>query len=144
MTKDYGLPGLRLGYAIGGKELIETLRIVAPPWNVNVIAQKTGVAVMKREEYLRQGLLKIQDSRNYLTGELSQLGFSIVPSDAHYFLVKVGHATEYRRALLKYGIMVRDCTSFDLPEYVRISTRTRPECEKLIKAMKIILEESNE
>lgn len=144
MTKDYGLPGLRLGYAVGWKELIETLRAVAPPWNVNVIAQKTGVAVMKREEYLQQSLLKIQDSGKYLTGEITRLGFSIIPSDTHYFLVKVGNATEYRRALLKYGIMVRDCTSFDLPEYVRISTRTKPECEKLIKAMKIILEENNE
>jgi histidinol-phosphate aminotransferase len=139
MTKDYGLPGLRLGYAVASREIIDTLRRAAPPWNVNVIAQKTGAAVLKREEYLQQSLIKIQQSKLYLTGELSRLGFSVTPSDAHYFLVKVGNALECRRALLKYGIMVRDCTSFGLPEYIRVSPRTMPECEKLIKAMTSLL-----
>ena len=42
MTKDYGLCGLRLGYAIAHQEIIDCLRRVRPPWNVNIIAQKAG------------------------------------------------------------------------------------------------------
>jgi histidinol-phosphate aminotransferase len=141
MTKDYGLPGLRLGYTVAPKEIIDCLRLVAPPWNVNVIAQKTGVAVLEQEEYLGKSLINIQKSKTYLTGELSRLGFSVIPSDAHYFLIKVGNAPECRHALLKCGIMVRDCTSFGLPEYIRVSPRTMPECEKLVKAMTKIISE---
>ena len=57
MTKDYGLPGLRLGYAVARQEIIDSLRRVCPPWNVNIIAQKVGTAVLKNEEYLEQSLL---------------------------------------------------------------------------------------
>jgi len=141
MTKDYGLPGLRLGYAIAPKAIIDCLRLVLPPWNVNVIAQEAGTAVLKEEEHLKESLGKVREAKIYLVEELSRLGFSVTPSDAHYFLVKVGSASACRQALLKYGIMVRDCTSFGLPEYVRISPRTLPECEKLIVAMAKIINE---
>jgi histidinol-phosphate aminotransferase len=139
MTKDYGLPGLRLGYAAARREIIDGLRLVVPPWNVNIIAQEAGIAVMGQEEYLRQSLRQVREARGFLTTELARLGFRVLPSDAHYFLVKVGNAPVCRRALLKYGIMVRDCSSFGLPEYIRLSPRALPECEKLIKAMTNIL-----
>jgi histidinol-phosphate aminotransferase len=141
MTKDYGLPGLRLGYAVSRRELIDNLRLVTPPWNVNVVAQESGIAALKQQEYLKKSLAKIREAKESLMEGLSRLGFSILPSGAHYFLVKVGNAPNCRRALLKYGIMVRDCTSFGLPEYIRVSPRTMPECEKFIKAMTKIIGE---
>jgi histidinol-phosphate aminotransferase len=139
MTKDYGLPGLRLGYALASKEIIDCLRLVAPPWSVNAVAQEAGIAVLENDQYLRETLAKTRQIKRYLAGEFSRLGFTVMPSDAHYFLVKVGNAPECRRALLSYGIMVRDCSSFGLPEYIRISPRTLPECEKLVSAVKNLI-----
>jgi len=139
MTKDYGLPGLRLGYAVACREIVNSLRQVCPPWNVNIIAQKIGTAVLNNGEYLEQSLGQIQEAKRFLTGELSRLGFKVVPSDANYFLVKVGSARSFRHTLLRHGIIVRDCSSFGLPEYVRIAPRTMPECEKLITAIGGIL-----
>ena len=139
MTKDYGLPGLRLGYAVARREIIDSLRPVLPPWNVNAIAQKVGVDVLEKEEYLRQSLRQIREAKQFLTDELSRLGFKVLPSDAHYFLVKVGNAPECRRSLLRKGILVRDGTSFGLKEYIRIAPRTMPECRRLIEAIGSIL-----
>ena len=139
MTKDYGLPGLRLGYTVARKEIIDSLRLALPPWNVNSIAQKVGIAVMEKDEYLRQSLRQVREAKRYLTAELTRLGFKVLPSDANYFLVKTGNATECRRSLLKECIMVRDCTSFGLPEYIRIAPRTMPECERLIAAIGSII-----
>jgi histidinol-phosphate aminotransferase len=139
MTKDYGLPGLRLGYAAASKEIIDILRMAAPPWSVNVIAQEAGTAALAQDDYLRESLVKIKEAKRYLVTEFIKLGFTVMPSDAHYFLVKAGNAPECRRALLKYGVMVRDCSSFGLKEYIRVSPRTMPECKKLIEAMKKIL-----
>lgn len=139
MTKDYGLPGLRLGYMVAREEIIRYLRPALPPWNVNIVAQNTGLAVLEKEDYLRQTLRQVREAKNYLVKELKRLGFGVLPSDAHYFLVRVGNAPEFRHSLLKYGILVRDGTSFGLPEYVRISPRAMPECEKLIGAIGGIL-----
>jgi histidinol-phosphate aminotransferase len=132
MTKDYALAGLRLGYAIASKGIIDNLRRVCPPWNVSVIAQRAGVMALDGEDYLEQSKLKIREAKGLLTDGLSRLGFELLPSDAHYFLVKVGKAQEFRISLLRHGIQVRDGTSLGLPEYIRIAPRTLPECRKLI------------
>jgi histidinol-phosphate aminotransferase len=142
MTKEYGIPGLRLGYAVADREIIGSLHRVCPPWNVNIIAQQVGVAVLQQKEYLRQSLRQIREAKQYLSNGLSQLGFKVLPSDAHYFLVRVGHAREFRNSMLRHGIIVRDGSSFGLPEYVRISPRPLPECERLIAAIKTVQQQS--
>ena len=139
MTKEYGIPGLRLGYAVAHREIIDSLRRVCPPWNVNIIAQKVGTAVLEKKEYLEQSKLEIRESKQFLVDELSRLGFTVLPSDANYFLMKAGNAREFRKALLKHGMLVRDGTSFGLPKYARIAPRTLPECRKLVAAISGIL-----
>ncbi len=135
MTKDYGLPGLRLGYAVARPEIIETLRIALPPWNVNAPAQEAGLFVLDRYDYLEQTLRQLTEAKDYLMREISSLGFTVCPSDAGFFLVKVGNATDLRLSLLKKGLMVRDCSSFGLPAYIRLAPRSLPDCRKLVEAM---------
>ena len=132
MTKDYALAGLRLGYAIANQEIIENIRLVRPPWNVNTIAQKIGIIALDEVIYLEQSKKQIKQAKQFLIDELCQLDFQPLPSDTHFFLVRVGNATSFRLSLLKNGILVRDCTSFGLPEYIRIAPRTMPECQQLI------------
>ena len=138
MTKDYGLAGLRLGYAIAHREVIEILHRVCLPWNVNVMAQKAGVAALRDENYLEQCREKIGEAKQFLIDELRRIGFTSVPSKVNFFLVRVGDARAFRTALLKHGILVRDCSSFGLPEYIRIATRTMSECQKLITTIKAL------
>ena len=73
--------------------------------------------------------------------ELGLSGFKLVPSKTNFFLVKVGDGKSFRNALLRHGIMVRDCASFGLTEYVRIAPRTMPECQKLITTIKALKRE---
>lgn len=141
MTKDYGLCGLRLGYAVAHRDIVDSLRRVRPPWNVNIVAQKVGMAVLNNADYLEQSRLKINEAKQFLTSELFRLGFKVLPSDANYFLVRVGSARKFRSALLKKGMLVRDGTSFGLPEYVRIAPRTIPECHKLVSTIRSIAPE---
>ena len=132
MTKDYALAGLRLGYGIAHEEVISNLRKVLPPWNVNIVAQKAGVMALRDADYLDRCKTKIMAAKEFLVGELSRIGFPSLPSRANFFLVKVGSGKTCRAALIRHGILVRDCASFGLPEYVRIAPRTMPECQKLI------------
>jgi histidinol-phosphate aminotransferase len=138
MTKDYALAGLRLGYAIAHSEIIDSLRRVCPPWNVNVIAQKAGVAALEDTDYLEQCKQKLRQAKQFLVGELHRLGFTLVPSKVNFFLIRVDDAKVFRTALLRHAILVRDCTSFGLPEYVRIAARTMSECKKLMATIQAL------
>jgi len=132
MTKDYALAGLRLGYAVASKKIIQDLRKVRPPWNVNAVAQKAGGIALKNAPYLERCELEIRQAKQFLWNELTQIGFTVLPSKTNFFLVKVGNGRKFRDCLLRHGILVRDCASFGLPGYVRIAPRTMPECQKLI------------
>ncbi|MFC1860580.1 pyridoxal phosphate-dependent aminotransferase [Chloroflexota bacterium] len=141
MTKDYALAGLRLGYALAGEKIIETLRRVCPPWNVDVVAQHAGIVALQQENYLKESQELVYDGKRYLTKGIRKLGFRCLPSKTNFFLVEVGNASELRNQLLARGILVRDCTSFGLPECIRIASRTIRENRKLITALKEINDE---
>jgi len=136
MTKDYALAGLRLGYAIAAEPVISTLERVKPPWSVSSLAQKAGIFALTQDEYLKSCGNKIKKAKEFLMSELTSLGYEVIPSSTNFFLVKVTDATDFRKKLLKKGIMVRDGTSFGLPQYIRIAARRLPECRTLIRAIK--------
>jgi len=138
MTKDYALAGLRLGYAIAPREIIDNLRRVRPPWNVNAMAQKAGVIALEDSNYLERCKQKIRQAKQFLIDELCRLGFTLVSSNTNFFMVRVANAKAFRTALLRHGILVRDCASFGLPEYIRIAPRTMPECQRLITTIQAI------
>ncbi len=136
MTKDYALAGLRIGYAVANREIIDGLHRVLPPWNVSILAQKSGVVVLRDGDYLERCKSKIKQAKQFLVDELCRLDFTVLPSDANFFLVRVGDVKTLRTALLRHGILVRDCASFGLPEYIRMAPRTLLECQKLIATIK--------
>jgi histidinol-phosphate aminotransferase len=125
-----------LGYAIAAEPIISVLKRVRPPWNVNAPAQKAGILVLNDDSYLKKCSNKIREARDFLIKELERLALPPLPSQTNFFLVKVGNATALRQALLNKGILVRDCTSLGLPQYIRLAPRTLPECQKLIESIK--------
>ncbi len=139
MTKDYALAGLRLGYGVAREEIISTMRRICPPWNVNAVAQQAGLMAVAAEGYLRQCQIKLKPAKSYLFAELSRLGLPPLPSAANFLLVKVGNAPKFRQELLQRRFLVRDCTSFGLSSYVRISPRTLPECRRLVAAIEKVI-----
>ena len=135
MTKDYALAGLRLGYALANQPVISVLKKVRPPWNITSISQKAGLFALKADAYIEECGKKIQEAKAYLIKEFINAGLTPLPSRTNFFLVNVGNAAELRQALLKKGLLVRDCVSFGLPDYIRIAPRTIPECQKLVSAI---------
>ncbi len=135
MTKDYSLAGLRLGYAVASRGIIQTMNRIRPPWNVNAVAQSAGIMALQETEVLQCSLEKIRAGKRYLVEEIDKLGFPCLPSATNFFLVRVGNAAEYRKKLLTKSILVRDCASFGLPEYIRIAVNTMENNQKLVSVM---------
>jgi threonine-phosphate decarboxylase len=145
-TKVYGLTGLRVGYGVACKEIIDLLLKAKTPWNVNSLAQAAAIAALKDEEYLEKTRRLIKKEKVYLSKELNQLkGFKVFPTSTNFVLINIREsgftAAQLKEKLLRYGILIRDCSSFTgLDKYfIRIAIRKRQENERLLKALKEIV-----
>jgi histidinol-phosphate/aromatic aminotransferase/cobyric acid decarboxylase-like protein len=139
MTKDHGVPGVRLGYALGSPESISAIQQVAPPWSVNAAAQAVGLVALADEEHVARGRQLVREVEAYLRRELAALGLTLRPSAANFWLVAVPDAAGLRAALLDFGIVVRDATSFGLPGHIRLGARPLDECARLVAALSRVL-----
>jgi len=135
MTKDYALAGLRLGYMLAPPPILEKTSGLQPSWSVNGAAQAAGLAALETRSYLDRAREIVKESRAYLEREFSALGLAVVPSAANFLLVKVGDAASLRLKLLRKGVCVRDCTSFGLPQHIRVGVRKLGECRRLVAAV---------
>lgn len=136
MTKDYGLAGLRLGYAVGHQKVIAALARARPPWNVNALAQAAGVIALEDQGHLRRSLRALALAKEELWRGLKAVGLAPLPSATHFFLVPVRDGAAFREVLLRRGILVRDCASFGLPAYVRIASRRPEENARLLTTIR--------
>lgn len=134
MTKDFALASLRLGYVLGSAAHIARLRQFQPAWSVNAYAQAAGLAALQSLDYYRKTLEELTKlKRDFFLG-LSTASLTVVSSDVHFGLIALNRpAVEVRRMLLQQSIQVRDCASFGLPDFIRISTRQKWENEKFIE-----------
>jgi threonine-phosphate decarboxylase len=66
--------------------------------------------------------------------DLEALDLTVLLSAAHFFLVEVVDAAATRADLLHRGMLVRDCTSFVLPAFVRVATRRPEDNERMVAA----------
>src|SRR5262249_25961389 len=107
-----------------------------PPWSVSALAQAAGVAALGDPAHRERALQRLREDKEALVAALVRLGLAPVPSAVPFFLARAGDGTGFRRSLLARGILVRDCASFGLPEYVRISTRRPEENERLLAAVR--------
>ena len=139
MTKDHALAGVRLGYALASESIVATLKQLQPFWSVNAVAQAMGLAALEDDDHVRKGREEVFAAKAYLEKEIVRLGLTAIPSKANFILVKVEDASSMRKQLLRHGLCVRDCTSFGLPQYIRISIRTQAECKRLASGLKAIV-----
>lgn len=135
MTKDYALAGLRLGYLVAHPTVIEAAARLQPEWSVSAYAQAAGLAALRADGYLERMRAAVAEAKAYLGPTLRELGLQVFEGAANFLLTRVGDAAAVRAALLQQGIAVRDCTSFGLPEHIRIGIRTLDDCRRLAQAM---------
>jgi histidinol-phosphate aminotransferase len=136
LTKDYALTGLRVGYAMASTAIIASLETVQPPWSVNAFAQAATVTALRDENHLIQSLAELARAKDELVNQLEKMKITVLPSRVHYFLIRVGSAKIFTQQMREQNILVRDCTSFGLPEFVRIATQRPAENARLIQAIK--------
>lgn len=138
MTKAYTLPGLRLGYVVAHPTIIGSLQRVRVPWSVNALAQAAGLAALQSTPFLAESRARLLEDRVTLMQALAASGWSSIPTNTHFFVAQVPAgwttASAAKAALLRVGLMVRDCASFGLPEHIRLATHRSEDNARVIRA----------
>jgi histidinol-phosphate/aromatic aminotransferase/cobyric acid decarboxylase-like protein len=140
LTKDFALASVRLGYVVGSLERIKQVQRQLPSWNVNGFAQAAGVAALADRAHLATTLANLAVEREAFFAALREADLHILPSRTHFCLIDVGDAQYVRQELLKRRLLVRDCTSFGLPRFIRVATRPAHEWRQLVQALREVVQ----
>ncbi len=137
-SKAYGLAGLRAGYALVPEAWADAYAAINTPFAVNELACRAALAALDDPEHVRESVTSADWGRQYMHDELAA---PTVASEANFVLVEVGDAAAVAEATKRRGVIVRDCTSFGLPGYVRVTCGTREETERAVEATNAALRE---
>jgi histidinol-phosphate aminotransferase len=138
-SKAYGLAGMRVGYGIADREVIDYLNRVRLVFNVPSVAQEAARAALDDEEHVLRSVRVNDAGRAQLTEGLTKLGFRVYPSAANFVLVDVGRDGEsVFQALLREGVIVRPLRPAGLMQHVRVSIGTAAENAKALAAFGVI------
>jgi histidinol-phosphate aminotransferase len=138
-SKIHGLAGLRVGYGIASRELIQVLEKTREPFNVNSIAQAGALAALADDAHQRETKRVTDEGRAYLQEQFAAMNLRFVPSAANFVMVNVGEGTAVFNKLLAKKIIVRPLKGYNLAEWVRISVGTMEQNQKCIAALKEVL-----
>lgn len=149
LSKSRSLAGLRVGFAIGQRPLIDALERVKDSFNsypLDRLAQAGATAAMDDEAWFEQCRLKVIDSRERLVAALEGLGFVVLPSCANF--VFASHPDRdgalLQQELRARSVIVRHFAKPRIDQYLRISIGTDAECDALIAALSDILSRNSD
>jgi threonine-phosphate decarboxylase len=149
VTKFYGMPGIRFGYAIAAENLIDKLQTVRQPWSINTLAGYATLAAFRDTEFIENTKRTIAKERTEFAKMLSEIDeLHVFPSETDFLLVKILNrkftSTALREKLAKEGMLIRDCSTFvGLDDsYFRVTVRSAADNLKLIENLKKILVEA--
>jgi len=135
-TKIFGLPGLRLGYAIcSNKDFIDKLLFHGADWPVSNLAQAAGIASLRgADDYLKKTVEHVSMERGIMETELARLGYRIFGSRANYIFLQNPYTFDLSEELNIKGIRIRSCANYHgLDEtYQRIAVSTKENNEKAL------------
>jgi histidinol-phosphate aminotransferase len=135
-SKVHGLAGLRLGYGMGHRELIECLNRIRSPFNASSLAQVAGLAALEDHEHVARSVEMNAREMKFLTQELTLLGVRYTPSVGNFLLIDTGRDCEedFIR-LLHEGVIVRPMKLYGFPTSLRVTLGVHEENQQFLKAL---------
>ena len=138
-SKAYGLAGLRLGYALVPEAWADAYARVTTPFAAGELACRAGLVALEDEVHVERSVALAREVREYYRESIDAPTWA---SHANFVLVDVGDASAVAEATRRRGVIVRDCTSFGLPDCVRVTCGTREEAERAVEALNAAVAEA--
>ncbi|CDZ16292.1 Histidinol-phosphate aminotransferase [Candidatus Johnevansia muelleri] len=138
LSKSYSLAGIRIGFAIGSKQLIDGLKIIKNSFNsytINSISSAVALSAIKDEKYFNKNCIAIIYTREKIQFALENRKFELLYSKSNFIFVKPINISAVKLfiKLRKLGILVRYFSNKKLKKFLRISIGTELNMNKFIK-----------
>lgn len=140
LTKDFAIPGMRIGYAVGAGDIIAKMKGCRMPWAVNALAIEAATYLLdhKDEYHVDAALLHREALR--ITKALSDMGVKPAPTECNFILCELPISTsaELKKYLIdEYGILIRDASNFEglNARHFRVAAQTPEENDLLTDAI---------
>jgi histidinol-phosphate aminotransferase len=146
-SKAFGLAGLRLGYLVSNKTIVDYVKRVVGPFNVNSVTQQAVALALQKWSYFKEQIDLVVNEREWLIKNLKQIdGVKPYPSVANFILFKVTKdnftSTEVAERMENLNVLIKDRGHLPLLENcIRVTVGTRNMNAAFISALKSSLEE---
>ncbi|WP_456268413.1 histidinol-phosphate transaminase [Kushneria sp. AK178] len=140
-SKSRSLAGMRIGFAIGSRELIEGLERIKDSFNsypLDPLASAVGIKALEDTQHYDECCHAIMATRDRTAQALKDLGMEVLPSRANFLFVRPGQqdAASVAAGLRASGILVRHFSKAGLSDWLRISIGSDEEMTALVDALR--------
>lgn len=133
-SKYYAMAGIRAGYAIAPKELIDVMKKCPCSCNMNTLSQQATIAALHDQEYYQEVKQKVVKGREYIEKNLKSLGCKVFPSQTNFVYFDAGIApVALFQLFLEKGMMI------SANQYSRVSIGVKEHNELFIQYLEEIL-----
>jgi threonine-phosphate decarboxylase len=140
LTKVFGLPGLRTGFAVATGRYRDRLDTARLTWDIGEAAACVGAHCLGQEAFVEETGERVASERERMRERL-ETRFGVHPSASPFLLLDVGSSEavdEFREAVGEYDIVVRDARTFrGLDSHVRVAIRLPYENDLLLDALDV-------
>ena len=140
LSKAYSLAGLRFGYAVAQPQVIGEMMKVKDSYNCDAISVIAATAAILDQDHAKRGWDHVRAERQRVSSELTQVGWTVLPSQANFILATVpnGQGREAYLGLKEQGILVRYFNLPGLTDKIRITIGTSQENNALLGGIKTL------
>ena len=134
-SKAYGLGGMRVGYGIAQKHIIEALYKLRPPFNVTTLSLIAAQTALEAEAFVYESIKKNFEQMERFERFAKEHDIEMIPSYTNfvtYLFKEDQNATQISDNLLKEGIIVRNLRSYDL-NAIRITVGTKEQNDRFFE-----------
>lgn len=137
-SKSHGLAGLRVGYAVASKGIMEKMVRAKTPITLGTISEAIALEALADKTFCREGIAIVRKERERLAGLLAALGFRPEKTDANFLIVDLGVPSDGARAFLRRkGILTRAMGDFPgLEKHLRVTVGRPEHNDRLAAALK--------
>jgi histidinol-phosphate aminotransferase len=137
-SKAYGLAGLRVGYGVVPEAWADAYARVNTPFAASEVGCRAALAALDDDDHLERTVETARWARDYLREHLDAPTWE---SGGNFVLAEVGDAPAVAETTKRLGVIVRDCTSFGLPDCIRVSCGTRESTPRAVETINDALAE---